>query len=506
MKLKFSFLFNINALVSHKKKLKNPELYIHGTYQKATGAEFVNINPATGKEISKFMGASPQQADEAVQSATKGFLEWSAYPPVERGRILQKAAQILRERNKELAELEVLDTGKPISEALYVDVHSGADAIEYFAGIAASIHGDHYSFGETFAFTRREPLGVCLGIGAWNYPIQIACWKSAPALACGNSMIFKPAELTPLTALKLAEIYAEAGLPDGVFNVVQGGAETGAYLTSHPGIAKVSLTGEVGTGKKVMASASKSLKKVTLELGGKSPIIVFDDADISEAVQGAMLGNFYTQGEICSNGTRVYVANSILQDFIDELVAKTKKLKIGDPMNPDVHVGALISANHMDKVMQCINEGIKSGAKLIYGGSKYIPEDEHIKDGYYVEPTIFLTDDNENKLVKNEIFGPVMTILGFDDEKEVIDRANDTEFGLAGGVFTKDLQRGHRVANQLQCGMCWINNYNITPVEVPFGGYKNSGIGRENGLAAIEHYTQLKTVYVEMGKIDSPYR
>ncbi|MCK5700192.1 MAG: aldehyde dehydrogenase family protein, partial [Cyclobacteriaceae bacterium] len=216
--------------------------------------------------------------------------------------------------------------------------------------------------------------------------------------------------------------------------------------------------------------------------------------------------NFYTQGEICSNGTRVYVANSILHSFIDELVAKTKKLKIGDPMNPKVHVGALISAQHMDKVMQCINEGIESGAKLIYGGSRYIPEDEHIKDGYYVEPTIFLTDDNENKLVKNEIFGPVMTILGFDEEKEVIDRANDTEFGLAGGVFTKDLQRGHRVAHQLQCGVCWINNYNITPVEVPFGGYKNSGIGRENGLAAIEHYTQLKTVYVEMGKIDSPYR
>lgn len=506
MKVYFSFHIQYKCHSFATKKVRNPELFIHGAFQKATGIEFENINPATGKIISTFRSASPQQADEAVQSAEKGFLEWAAYAPVERSRILQKAAQILRDRNKELAELEVLDTGKPISEAIYVDVQSGADAIEYYAGIAASIHGDHHSFGDTFAITRREPLGVCLGIGAWNYPIQIACWKSAPALACGNSMVFKPAELTPLTALKLAEIYAEAGLPDGVFNVVQGGAETGAYLTKHPGIAKVSLTGEVGTGKKVMTAAAETLKHVTLELGGKSPIIVFEDADIAEAVQGAMLGNFYTQGEICSNGTRVYVANLILQEFIDELVSKTRKLKIGDPMDPEVHVGALISAEHMEKVLHCINEGLESGAKLIYGGNRYVADDAHIKGGYFVEPTIFLSEDEESNLVKNEIFGPVMTIIGFDNEDEVLIKANDTEFGLAGGVFTNDLQRGHRVVNKLQCGVCWINNYNITPVQLPFGGYKQSGFGRENGMAAIEHYTQLKTVYVEMGKIDSPYR
>jgi betaine-aldehyde dehydrogenase len=421
----------------------------------------------------------------------------------ERGRILNKAVRILRDRNDELARLEVLDTGKPIQEAAAVDVLSGADAIEYFAGLAASLHGHHYDIGTSFAYTRREPLGVCAGIGAWNYPIQIACWKSAPALACGNAMIFKPAELTPLTALELAEIYSEAGLPDGVFNVVLGDAATGELLTSHPGIAKVSLTGEVGTGKKVMAAAAASLKHVTLELGGKSPFIVFDDADLDNAVSAALMANFYTQGEVCSNGTRVFVHESVHDDFVARLKVRTEKMRIGDPLDPETQVGALISEEHMNKVLRYVDAGKRSGARLVTGGER--ATSGSLASGWFVEPTIFDACTDDMEIVTDEIFGPVMAVLVFSDEAEVVERANATRFGLAAGVFTTDLQRAHRVVAELEAGTIWVNNYNLTPVEVPFGGYKQSGIGRENSLVTLEHYTQLKSVYVEMGDVEGSY-
>jgi betaine-aldehyde dehydrogenase len=421
----------------------------------------------------------------------------------QRGRVLMNAVKLLRERNREIAEIEVMDTGKPIAEAVAVDVLSGADAIEYFAGVAASLHGDHYDLGTAFAYTRREPLGVCAGIGAWNYPVQIACWKSGPALACGNAMVFKPAELTPLTALKLAEIYTEAGVPAGVFNVVQGPASTGQAMTRHPGIAKVSLTGEVGTGKRVMADAAETLKHVTLELGGKSPLIIFADADLDNAVSAALMANFYTQGEICSNGTRVYVEETVRDSFLEKLLARVKGMRIGDPMDPETHVGALISREHMEKVLGYIELGKREGAKLLCGGGR--PNDPKLAEGFFVEPTVFDACSEAMRIVKEEIFGPVMSVLTFRGEDEVIARANGTPYGLAAGVFTRDLQRGHRVIARLEAGTCWINNYNITPIEMPFGGYKQSGIGRENSLAAIEHYTQLKSVYVEMGDVVAPY-
>ena len=421
----------------------------------------------------------------------------------QRGRVLNRAVQLLRQRNDEIAALEVADTGKPISEAIAVDVASGADCIEYFAGAAATIHGDHFDLGASWAYTRREPFGVCVGIGAWNYPVQIACWKSAPALACGNSMVFKPAELTPLTAMVLAEIYSEAGLPDGVFNVVQGDARVGRALTAHPGVSKVSLTGEVGTGRNVMADASRTLKHVTLELGGKSPLVVFDDANIDNAVSAAMMANFYTQGEICSNGTRVFVHRSIINVFLEKLVARVQAMKIGDPTDPSVHVGALISVDHMNKVLGYVASGVAEGARLLCGGTR--PTDAALAGGNFVVPAVFAECTDNMSIVREEIFGPVMSVLTFDDEAEVVARANDTEFGLAAGVFTRDIQRAHRVVAALEAGTIWINNYNITPIEVPFGGYKQSGIGRENSLAAINHYTQLKSVYVEMGDVDAPY-
>ena len=468
------------------------------------GGPFKVINPANGAVLAELSADGAAQIDAAVLRAQAAQKKWAALSGAERGRVLHRAARLLRERNEELAVLETRNTGKPIQETRAVDVLSGAECLEYYAGLAAGIAGEHLDLGSrAFGYTRREPLGVVAGIGAWNYPLQIACWKSAPALACGNAMIFKPAELTPLTAVKLQEVFAAAGLPDGVFQVVQGQAPTGRLLTRHRDIRKISLTGEVGTGKAVMADAAATLKQVTLELGGKSPLIVFGDAKLDNAVAGALLGNFYSAGEVCSNGTRVFVHQSVHAAFVERLRSRAAAMRIGDPMDPATQVGALISAEHMEKVLGFIARGRAQGARLLTGGARVTSGD--LANGYFVAPTVFDGCHDDMDIVRQEIFGPVMSVLEFAEEDEVIARANATEFGLAAGVFTNDLTRAHRVIAQLQAGTCWINHYNITPVELPFGGVKMSGLGRENGRAAIEHYTQLKSVYVAMGDIDAPY-
>ena len=462
------------------------------------------INPATGAELAVLPVDGQARVNAAVERARAAQKVWRAMTGAERGRVLQRAARLLRERNDVLAELETRNTGKPIQETRAVDVISGAECIEYFAGLAAGLAGEHLDLGpKAFGYTRREPLGVVAGIGAWNYPLQIACWKSAPALACGNAMIFKPAELTPLTALKLSEIYREAGVPEGVFQVVQGYAPTGQLLTRHPCIRKISLTGEVSTGKAVMADAASTLKQVTLELGGKSPLIVFEDAQLDNAVSGALLGNFYSAGEVCSNGTRVFVHRSVRAEFVERLRARTAAMRVGDPLDPDTQVGALISAEHMQKVLTLIARGRAQGARLVTGGARLTSG--ALGRGCFVAPTVFDACHDEMDIVRQEIFGPVMSVLEFDTEEEAVARANATEFGLAAGVFTNDLTRAHRVIAQLEAGTCWINHYNITPVELPFGGVKMSGLGRENGRAALEHYTQLKSVYVAMADIEAPY-
>ncbi|HVC31434.1 MAG TPA: betaine-aldehyde dehydrogenase [Steroidobacteraceae bacterium] len=467
-------------------------------------ASFTTINPATGKVLAQIAVDGPAEVAAAVARASAAQKQWASLPGAARGRILRRAAEILRARNAELAELETRDTGKPIQETSVVDVLSGADCLEYYGGLAASLAGEHIDLGpQAFGYTRREPLGVVAGIGAWNYPLQIACWKSAPALACGNAMIFKPAELTPLTAMRLREVFAEAGLPEGVFQVVQGMADTGRLLTAHPGIRKVSLTGEVGTGKAVMADSAASLKQVTLELGGKSPLIVFEDAVLENAVGGALLGNFYSAGEVCSNGTRVFVHRAVKAAFLERLAARVGAMRFGDPLDPATHVGALISEEHMGKVLAYIGRGKAEGARLLVGGQRVTSGD--LANGFFVAPTVFDECHDDMAIVREEIFGPVMSVLDFDDEEEVIARANATDFGLAAGVFTNDLTRAHRVIAQLQAGTCWINHYNVTPIELPFGGVKLSGLGRENGRAAIEHYTQVKSVYVAMGGVESPY-
>ncbi|WP_226646464.1 betaine-aldehyde dehydrogenase [Microbulbifer variabilis] len=469
-----------------------------------SGECFDVFNPATNEVSYRVEVADDKVLNEAIESAKRGFSQWSAMAPIERSRILLKAVAILRERNDELAAIEVADTGKPWQEASVVDVVTGADSIEFFAGVAAGIEGNQQQVGEDFYYTRREPLGICAGIGAWNYPLQIACWKAAPALACGNAMIFKPSEETPKGALKLAEIFIEAGMPPGVFNVIQGDGSVGAWLTNHPDIAKVSFTGEVGTGKKVMASAASNLKEVTMELGGKSPLVIFEDADLEQAISAAMLGNFYTQGEICTNGTRVFVHRSIHDQFLARLKERIEKnIVAGDPMNPDTNFGALISAKHQQLVMDYINKGKEEGATLLCGGHTLSPGNS--PNGYFVAPTVFTDCNDDMTICREEIFGPVMSVLVFDDEDEVIRRANDTRLGLAAGVFTRDITRAHRVIHQMQAGICWINAYGASPAEMPVGGYKLSGIGRENGLATLNHYTQLKAVYVGLAPLESPF-
>ncbi|MEP9397149.1 betaine-aldehyde dehydrogenase [Mesorhizobium sp. KR2-14] len=478
--------------------------YINGRFvEDDSGAPLPVVYPATGETIAKLHSATSSIVEQAIEAAREAQPAWARLKPVERGRILRRAADILRARNEEIARIETLDTGKAIQETLVADPASAADALEFFGGAVGSYNGEYVDLGGAFAYTRREALGICVGIGAWNYPIQGAGWKSAPALAMGNAMVFKPSENTPLSALALAEVYTEAGLPDGLFNVVQGYGDVGGALASHEAVAKVSLTGSVPTGKKVLSLAGSLMKHATMELGGKSPLIIFDDADVENAVGGAMLGNFYSTGQVCSNGTRVFVQKGIYERFLDRLTQRTKAIRIGDPLDPETQMGPLINKAQHEKVTGYVGIGKAEGATLHQGGG--VPSLQGFEGGFFVEPTIFTGVKDDMRIAREEIFGPVMSVLTFEEEDEIVARANATEFGLSAGVFTRDLPRAHRVISELQAGSCWINTYNLAPVEIPFGGYKQSGIGRENALAALGHYSQVKSVYVETGDVASPY-
>ncbi len=474
--------------------------FVNGAYREDTSGEAIAvIYPATGEVIATVHAATPSVIEEALASAARAQKEWAALRGVERGRVLRRAVDLIRERNRELSVLETYDTGKPLSETLVADAWSAADALEYFGGLAATLSGEHIQLGGDFVYTRREPLGVCVGIGAWNYPTQIAAWKGAPALACGNSMVFKPSETTPLGALRLAEILVEAGAPPGLYNVVQGMGAVGAQLIADPRVAKVSITGSVPTGTKVYEAAAKGMKHVTLELGGKSPLVVFEDADLESAVSGAILGNFYSSGQVCSNGTRVFVQRGIKDEFLGRLTERLKGVVMDDPLDEGTSFGPMVSQRQREIVEGFIQKGIEEGARLVVGGRRLN------RPGFWIEPTVFADVTDSMAIARDEIFGPVMSVLDFDSEDEVLRRANATEFGLAAGVFTRDLQRGHRMAAAFEAGTCFINAYNLTPVEAPFGGMKRSGLGRENGHAAIEHYSQLKSVYVGMGPAWAPF-
>ncbi|NOD48783.1 MULTISPECIES: betaine-aldehyde dehydrogenase [unclassified Ruegeria] len=475
--------------------------FIDGAYVEDTdGAAIDVIYPATGEVIARLHSATPAIVEQALNSAKSAQAAWAAMSGTERGRVLRRAADIMRKRNYDLSVLETHDTGKPIQETTVADATSGADALEYFGGLAGSLTGEHIPLGGgDFVYTIREALGVCVGIGAWNYPTQIACWKGAPALACGNTMVFKPSETTPLSALKVAEILIEAGAPKGVYNVIQGYGDVGAALVTDARVAKVSLTGSVPTGRRVYAAAAEGMKHVTMELGGKSPMIVFDDADVENAVSGAILGNFYSSGQVCSNGTRVFVQKGIKEAFLKRLSERLANAKIGDPMDEDVSFGPMVSENQMKIALGYIEKGKSEGARLVYGGARLDG------DGFYMQPTVFADVTDDMTIAREEIFGPVMSVLDFDTEAEVMARANDTEFGLAAGVFTSDLTRAHRVVAGFEAGTCYINTYNLAPVEAPFGGSKMSGVGRENSKLAINHFSEMKTVYVSMNDVEAPY-
>lgn len=475
--------------------------FVDGAYvEDKAGAPIEVIYPATGEVIAVVHEATAAVVERALASAKRAQADWAAIKPVERARILRRAADIIRARGEDLARLETLDTGKPIQETIVADWPSGADSLEWFAGLAPTVTGETIPLGRDFVYTIREPLGVCVGIGAWNYPSQIACWKAAPALSLGNAMVFKPSEVTPLGALKLAEIFVEAGLPAGLFNVVQGRGAVGAALVTDARVAKVSLTGSVPTGRRVYAAAAEGVRHVTMELGGKSPLVVFDDASVEDAVGAAMLGNFYSAGQVCSNGTRVFVQKGTKDRFLARLAERTAGIVLGDPLDGATQMGPLVSAAQMDKVLGYIATAKAEGARLVCGGGRAA-----LNTGFYVQPTVFADVTDAMTIAREEVFGPVMAVLDFDTEDEVVARANDTEFGLAAGVFTADLTRAHRVIARLEAGTCWINAYNLTPVEGPFGGSKMSGVGRENGHAAVAHYTQVKSVYVGMGPVDAPY-
>ena len=475
--------------------------FIDGHYVEDTAGDPIDvIYPYTGDVIAKLHSATPAIVDQALASSKAAQAAWAAKTGTERGRILRRAADIMRERNHDLSVLETFDTGKPYQETSVADATSGADAFEYFGGLAGTLTGEHIPLaGGDFVYTRREALGVCVGIGAWNYPTQIACWKAAPALTCGNTMVFKPSETTPLSALKVAEILMEAGAPKGVFNVVQGMGPVGASLITNPRVAKVSLTGSVPTGKKVYASAAAGLRHVTMELGGKSPIVVFDDADLENAVSGAILGNFYSTGQVCSNGTRVFVQKGIKDAFLNRMSERLKNVIMGDPQDPAVNFGPMVSEQQRKIVQGYIDKGVAEGARLVTGGK--IPD----LTGFFIEPTVFADVTDDMTIAREEIFGPVMCVLDFEEETEALARANATEFGLAASVFTKDLARAHRMSAGFEAGTCYINTHNLAPVEAPFGGSKLSGVGRENSKLAVNHYSEMKTVYVAMNDVEAPF-
>ncbi|MFH6787244.1 MULTISPECIES: betaine-aldehyde dehydrogenase [Methylobacterium] len=460
---------------------------------------FRSINPATGEVLAEVEHSTREDLEAAVAAAARGQAVWAALPARERGRVMMRAVALLRERNEALARLESLDTGKPIAETRSVDIATGADVLEYYAGLAAAIEGRQIPLRETaFAYTRREPLGIVAGIGAWNYPIQIALWKSAPALAAGNAMLFKPSEVTPLSALALAGIYAEAGLPDGVFSVLPGlGGEIGAWLTGHPAVAKVSFTGGTETGAKVMAAAAGStLKEVTLELGGKSPLLVLDDADLERAADIAVAANFFSAGQVCTNGTRVFVPRPLMAAFESLVLARVARIRLGDPLDETTNFGPLASHAHRDKVLSFIRSGVEQGARLLAGGEAV---GGRFAAGAYVAPTVFSGCRDDMTIVREEIFGPVMTLLAYEDEGEALARANATRYGLAAGVVTRDLARAHRIVHRLEAGICWINTWGESPPEMPVGGFKQSGLGRENGVEALDRYTRTKSIQVELG-------
>jgi len=477
------------------------QLFIHGEWRDgAAGKTMEVVNPATEQVVAEVASAERSDVDAAV-AAARGALAgpWGALSARERGRLVWQLGERLLGRADEIARLETLHNGKPIFESRQIEIPAAAECLQYFAGWADKVHGETVPVkGNFLTYTLREPIGVVAAIVPWNFPLLLTVWKVAPALACGNTVIIKPASQTPLTALALAEMAAEVGIPAGVINVVTGpGATVGQMLVEHPGIDKIAFTGDTATGKQIMRASADTLKRITLELGGKSPNIVFPDADIDAAVRGATTGIFYGKGEVCAAGSRLLVATSIRAEFLEKVAARAAKMVPGDPMDPKTRLGAISSKHQLDRNLRYIDLAKKEGATLIAGGGR---ADIGTGKGFFLQATVFADVTPEMTIAREEIFGPVLAAIEFADVDEAIARANQTPYGLAAAVWTKDIKKAHHVARRLQAGTVWINTYNVYDTAAPFGGYKQSGFGREMSLHALEHYTQVKTVWVDLNQ------
>jgi aldehyde dehydrogenase (NAD+) len=473
--------------------------YINGEFRDSSNGKTIDVvNPATEEVIAQVPASTKEDVDAAVQAARAAFEgPWSKLSPRERGRLVYKLGERLMERADEIATLETLHNGKPIFESRQIEIPAAADCLQYFAGWADKIHGETLPLKDNyFTYTLREPIGVCAAIVPWNFPLLLAMWKVAPALAMGNTMVLKPASQTPLTALTFADVAREVGLPPGVLNVITGGGSSvGQAIVEHPGIDKIAFTGDTSTGKGIMKTAADTLKKITLELGGKSANIVLADADVDAAIRGAATGIFYGKGEVCAAGSRLLVDTSLKNEFIDKLAARTKKMVPGDPLDPKTRLGAIASKGQLERVLKYVATATKEGGTLVAGGER---ADIGTGKGYFMQPTVFADVTSSMTIAREEIFGPVLAAIEFADIDEAIATANASEYGLAAAVWTKDIKKAHYVARKLQAGTVWINTYNIYDTAAPFGGYKQSGFGREMSMHALEHYTQVKSVWVDL--------
>jgi acyl-CoA reductase-like NAD-dependent aldehyde dehydrogenase len=477
------------------------QLFINGEWRGATGGKTIEVvNPATEEVIAEVASAEQGDVDAAVAAARAALAgPWGRLSARERGRLIWRIGEKLLENADDIARLETLHNGKPIFESRQIEVPASAECFQYFAGWADKIHGETLPVkGNYLTYTLREPIGVVAAIVPWNFPLLLTSWKVGPALAAGNTVIIKPASQTPLTALALADIACELGVPPGVINVVTGpGSTVGQMLVQHPGIDKIAFTGDTTTGKAIMKGSAETLKRITLELGGKSPNIVFPDADLDAAVRGATTGIFYGKGEVCAAGSRLLVDKSIKNEFVDKVASRAKKMTPGDPLDPKTRLGAISSKRQLENNLRYIAIATKEGAQLVAGGAR---ADIGTGKGYFLQPTVFAGVTPEMTIAREEIFGPVLAAIEFGDVDEAIARANDSQYGLAAAVWTKDIKKAHYVARKLQAGTVWINTYNIYDTAAPFGGYKHSGFGREMGMHALEHYTQVKTVWVDLNQ------
>ncbi len=485
-------------ITKDKVNIKPGKLFINGKWvDSISGKTFDTLNPATEEILTSVAEGDNVDIDLAVAAARKAFEDgpWRKMDARDRGRILFKITDLVEKNKDELAWLDTLDNGKPISETTNADLPLVIDCLLYYAGWADKIHGETIPVrGGFFNYTTREPVGVVGQIIPWNFPLLMAAWKIAPALACGNTIVLKPAEQTPLSALRLGEICQEAGLPDGVLNIVPGyGPTAGAALSEHTDVDKIAFTGEYTTGQIIMQAASKNLKRISLELGGKSPNIVFADSDIDSAVAGAMTGIFFNQGEVCCAGSRLFLEKSIHDEFVDKLSNKASNMRVGNPEDADTQMGAQVSKEQFDKILGYIDSGKQEGARLVTGGERCGDR------GYFIKPTVFDGVDNKMKIAREEIFGPVVSAIMFDDVADMVKQCNHSIYGLAAAVWTKDINKAHRLARDLKAGTIWINTYNTFDAASPFGGFKQSGFGRELGVHALELYTQVKSVWINLG-------